>query len=196
MRRRFPIAAWVTIAGAAFLGLLLGHWIDYKLVFPEHVARHAALASSGHDYLATALVMAIAAFVVAGVGCVLLGFRIEKGALHGDFCFGATMFRLSVSQVSGFVLLEVSERFFTGSSFQGIAKLLVLGVAAQLIAACAGAVVLVLLTLVGKLMARVRPRRWRLKRLTVRPVLGTRLIVRLSSFATTIRGPPAPGMKP
>src|SRR5438093_13784391 len=55
----------LVLAGAAFAGVILGHWLSYLIALPDAHQRTVALASAGHGYWVSAVKLAVTCAVVA-----------------------------------------------------------------------------------------------------------------------------------
>ncbi len=144
MTERRPVRGF-PLAGTAVVGVVLGHWLSYAIAVPDPRVRVEVLAESGHGYW----VLAIKAAVVLGVTALLtiLLRRLSgraRGETPGSEPFSWLVARLAMVQVLAFTAMEVTERLGVGSPVGSLFHhhLFVLGVAAQLLVACAGAAVL------------------------------------------------------
>lgn len=167
--------------------MLLAHWIAYYVAIPDGHTRSHALAATGHGYwpLAIALALGAAAF---GAAAYLRNLR-RSHAISGRRA-GAW---LAVTQILGFVALEVIERLAVGQGPLEVfgEPVLAIGICAQLLVAFAGAL---LLRGVASIVARVRGRR-----AAVRPVRSLALpnvpvfepATRLVTSGFGLRGPPS-----
>ncbi len=144
MAERRPVRGF-PLAGTAIAGVVLGHWLAYATAVPDPRVRVEVLAESGHGYWA----LAIKAAVVLGFTALLtillrrLSERV-RGETPGPEPFSWLVARLAMLQVLAFTAMEVTERLSVGSPVGSLFRhhLFVLGVASQLLVACAGAVVL------------------------------------------------------
>jgi hypothetical protein len=125
--------------GVAAGGVLLGHWVTYRLVLPGRHAREALLAHTGHAYLGVAndlgLVLAVAA--LSAVFLSRLTRRDAAPASTARWCA-----RLAAFQVGAFAAMEVVERIASGAPLAGLMHggLLPIGLGIQVGVALVGAV--------------------------------------------------------
>jgi hypothetical protein len=138
--RRLPLA------GAAVAGAVVGHGFAYALAVPEPGRRLALLAGTGHQYWSAA----IAAAIVLGLGSfgATLGRSFRIGLAAGGRSApeppGRLVGRLALLQVTIYLVQELIERAAAGVPLGGPVngRLLVSGVAVQLLVAAALAVAL------------------------------------------------------
>ena len=141
--RGFPVFA------TAAAGVLVGHWIAYLLTFADGHTRASVLAATGHRYLPFAADLSIV-LLLAAVGAVIVR-QLDAASPERERRPIALVARLGgrlwLLQGSIFVAMEVAERLGSGSPIAGVFRdhLLVVGLAAQLLVALAGAVLLLLL---------------------------------------------------
>jgi len=133
------------LAAMAGTGVVLGHWLTYRVALPNVRVREDILAASGHGYW----VVAVKAAVVLAVVAVAIVFVRHLGARDLEGSSGAERFvalaaRLSLVQVTGFVAMEAAERFVVGAPVLQLLghHLFVLGVLVQVLVASAGALLL------------------------------------------------------
>jgi hypothetical protein len=139
------------VLGVAAGGVLLGHWITYRLASPHAHAREALLARTGHAYLGFVNDLGIA-LTVAAVAAVFLGHLTQRD--HPPAGVGRWFLRLAGFQVGAFLAMEVLERVSSGAPLADLMHhgLLPWGVAVQVAVALAGAVaVRLLLRAAGRL---------------------------------------------
>lgn len=162
-QRRAPRA--IAVIGLAAAGVVLGHWLAYRLAVPEPGVRAEVLARSGHGYWGLAVRGAVVLGVAAAVLTVLAAIRgRDDSTLHPQ----GLALRLAVAQVLAFSAMEVTERLVVGAPVAGLLHhgLFLAGLALQVGLAAAGAAVLLLLARATvRLAAALRPRR----RLPARP---------------------------
>jgi hypothetical protein len=174
LRRRclLPIVA---LFGVGFEGFISAHAISYNFVVRDPVQRATILAGTHHAYVGRVVLMALVGALVAVGAAFALGWRSGDGF---DRRIGpARAFKLlAVEQVCGFVLLEAIERISSTQGTRFLTPLVLVGVALQLLAAALGVVVIRVLGLIGRVVARAlarrRPRRARTN--TLRPALAAR----------------------
>ncbi len=191
-----PRGAGVALVAALGLaGLGLAHVLEYLALMPDAGHRAQVLATTGHDYLPSALgvVGFLAAVAIATV--FLRGFGAGAGGLSAEPSAGPDWVRLlPLAQVLAFVAVEVGERVAAGASLAGLAPVLILGLPLQVLAGVAGGWVLAAAARAGTRLARALASRspfarrrpspgWRL--LTLTPPLAL-----LAGGPTPARGPP------
>jgi hypothetical protein len=121
--------------GVSVGGVLVGHWLTYRLVAPESHARAQLLRSTGHAYLGLAndagLVLALVAIAALFLGRLAGGDGMGVGIER----------RLIMFQAGAFVTMEVLERLTAGDPVAPLLHgwLLPFGVAMQCAVAFAGA---------------------------------------------------------
>jgi hypothetical protein len=183
------------IFGTAAIGVVLGHWISYQLAVPDDHLRHHVLLASGHGHWL--LVVKVAA-AVALAGAVTLAARFAARTPPGGGTDALTWAacRLALVQVVAFTGMEAVERLGSSAPVAGMFAhhLFLLGVAVQLLVACAGGAFLYWLSRTARSMAEaVRS----LPHLVAAPAT----VVRPASSSTArpatvrpagIRGPPLP----
>jgi hypothetical protein len=145
------------VVGAAFGGVVLGHWLGYLLAMPSAPARDQVLADTGHGYWLTAVRLAVVLAVVA-LGAV--GWRQVQRARAGREPVhvgpGSLALRLGGLQILGFIALEVTERVAVGAPVSTLLAhhVLVLGVLVQVLVASCLALALWLFTRAAGVIAR------------------------------------------
>jgi hypothetical protein len=156
-RRRAPRA--IVVIGLAAAGVVLGHWLAYRLVVPEPHVRAEVLARTGHGYWDLAVRGAVVLGVAAAALTVLAGIAgRDDGAFHGR----RLALRLAAAQLLAFSSMEVAERVVAGAPVAGLLHhgLFLAGLALQVVLAVIGAAVLFLLgRATVRLMAALRPPR-------------------------------------
>ena len=183
---------------AAVAGVLLGHWVGYRLIFPDPVAREAVLRAAGHGYWPYAVRSSVAMLAVA---LVAVAIRALAGSLSRDRCEDPhpidVFARLAVLQMAGFAAMEVAERVMAGAPVAGLFHhhLFLVGLLLQVAVALAGTAFLVLMAGLGRRAAVVLAGHPSLSR---RPALVAALAPRsgavpgrLSLGGTGRRGPPS-----
>jgi len=161
LARRLPLA------GAAVAGAVVGHALAYALVVPEPGRRLAVLAGSGHAYWSAA----IAAAIVLGLGSLgaTLARHFRAGLSPGGRAAGEPPARLAgrltLLQVTIYLVQELIERAAAGAPLGGQVdgRLLLTGIAVQLLVAVAVAVALAwagrVAEVAGRALRRRRPAR-------------------------------------
>ena len=135
----------IPLAGMAAAGVVAGHWLAYVLAVPASAERAHVLAGSGHGYWSLA-VKAVVVLAVLSLGTVLA--QRLNGRLRGDEPVpdrpSRVALRLALLQVAAFTAMEATERLVAGAPVAGMFAhhLFVLGLALQVLAAAAGALVL------------------------------------------------------
>jgi hypothetical protein len=155
--RRLPLA------GAAVAGAVVGHGFAYALAVPQPGRRLALLAGSGHQYWSAA----IAAAIVLGLGS--LGATLARSFRAGLTTGGRPAAepprrlagRLALLQVTIYLVQELIERAAAGVPLGGPvdARLLLTGIAVQLLVAAALAVGLAWAGRVAEVAGRALRRR-------------------------------------
>jgi hypothetical protein len=179
---------------AAVGGVLLGHWLTYRIVAPLDHARDALLDRTGHGYLAfandAALVLAL-----GGLAAIFLGRLVSRRA--EPLPPGALVARLVAFQAGAFVAMETAERLTAGSSPVELVHhgLLPAGVAVQALVALGTALVVRLLLRAADAVATLldRPAPLADRAVVVAPLPRGHAPVRsLARSAWGSRGPPSP----
>jgi hypothetical protein len=110
MSRR--VLAWFLAVPLVAAGVESGHWLAYRVVYPDAYLRAQALSSSGHDYLSYApLVFAIA---VAVAVCVF-GLRVVARPVPESPAAQMPLLPFLLVSPFAFALQECIERVFVGS---------------------------------------------------------------------------------
>lgn len=126
------------LVGAAFGGVVLGHWLSYLLAIPTAGERNGVLVASGHGYWLIAVKLAVVSAVVSlaaiGIRQLRLAWDRTPAPDHGP---RGIALRLALLQVLGFVALELTERLAAGAPLSSLAahQVLVLGVLVQVLVA-------------------------------------------------------------
>ncbi|HEX9775777.1 MAG TPA: hypothetical protein VGB83_09380 [Actinomycetota bacterium] len=177
----------VSLVATAIGGVLVAHELDYRLVVPDPLHRHDLLMRSGHGYLSHLAFILLAAFLMASIASVALGF---VGARTGTRLRG-TALPLAIVQAGSFVLLEAAERLIVGSPPNDrLFAVTAVGVAVQVVVGFLGALLIRALERAGGAVARLRwtPPRSRAVRHAAPRVPA--LVPRGAVWAWGIRGPP------
>lgn len=189
MEARGRRLSWWT-GGIAAAGVLVTHWLTYRLAVPDAHHRAEALYESGHAHWPVLSAVGIALFTVASLRLCALGVR-GGGRVAG---FRSTAARLVVLQAVAWTVLEVGERAVSGhlATLDDHAVLLV-GLGVQVVVALVAAVVVRLtVRVLSAFAARAdgpRPR----PRSVPMPVAASRPHHVLSLVgARGLRGPPLP----
>jgi hypothetical protein len=143
MERARRARAW--LVGIACAGIALSHEFGYQVENPGMPQRVHVLQETGHAYLPAFVAIALVALVLGIVG--FLAHRIVGRAAENAprEVFLHTAVRLFGSQVAGFLLLEVGERFLSGGGISLTDSPVVPALMVHLLLAVAGALLLVLL---------------------------------------------------
>jgi hypothetical protein len=169
MARRLPVAC------AAVAGAVLGHGLAYALAVPEPGRRLAVLAGSGHAYWSAAIAAASVLGLVSLVATLARHFNagLRPGARPAAEPPGRLAGRLALLQVSIYLVQELVERAAAGVPLGGPVdgRLLLTGIAVQLLVAGALAVGLAWAGRVAEVAGRAlrRRRRHRPDRRPARP---------------------------
>jgi hypothetical protein len=130
------------LGGTAAVGVLLGHWLAYTVAFPA-AGRQAVLAETGHAYWLSAVRIAVVLLVV---GLAVVVGRLARPATADSprVPYAAMARRLAGVQVGAFAAMELVERLVTGAPLAHLVdhQVFFLGLAAQVVVACAGALLL------------------------------------------------------
>jgi hypothetical protein len=157
LARRLPLA------GAAVAGAVLGHGLAYALAVPEPGRRLAVLAGSGHAYWSAAIATAIV-LGLASLGATLARhFRagLRPGGRPAGEPLGRLAGRLALLQVTIYLVQELIERAAAGVPLGGPVdgRLLLTGIAVQLLVASALALALAWAGRVAEVAGRALRRR-------------------------------------
>ena len=181
------------LAATAAAGVLAGHFVGYRLVFPGSPQRHAALVETGHGYLPFAIRVVAMLAVVAAAATVARGYARAHENGEALPAPGVTAIRLAVLQVLAFVGLEFVERIVTGVPFHHfLLPVLVIGALAQVAIAALGAALIAALYRSGVAFGRAfAPDDAAAVSPLWTPVLLTAGTGRAAATPTPIRGPPS-----
>jgi hypothetical protein len=164
--RRLPLA------GAAVAGAVVGHGVAYALAVPEPGRRLAVLAGSGHAYWSAAIAAAIVLGLVSLVATLARSFHagLRPGGRTAAEPMGRPAGRLALLQVTIYLVQELIERTAAGVPLGGPVngRLLLTGVAVQLLVAVVLALGLAWAGRVAEVAGRALRRRRR-RRLDPRP---------------------------
>jgi hypothetical protein len=133
------------VVGAAFGGVVLGHWLSYLLAMPSAGFRGEVLASTGHAYWLTAVKQAAILVVVSLAAIAMRQVRLARAQDRPELAGpGSLALRLAGLQVLGFLALEVTERVAAGAPVSSISghHVLVLGLLVQVVLAASAALLL------------------------------------------------------
>jgi len=188
---------WAPLAGIGSVGVMAGHWLAYVAGVSGSGLRSEILAQTGHSYWQFVLKV-VALMATVGLGAVVArrtGRRWQTDSSRVErWSFVAT--RLIVLQVIGFCGMETAERVAVGAPLSGMFahRLLLLGLAFQVLTAVVGALLLTGFERgVVRVVRALRGRRRRpaavaeVIRVPFRPVVIRRLVV---AGAAGPRSPP------
>jgi len=145
------------IFGTAAAGVVIGHWLSYRVAVPDGHLRHHVLLVSGHGGWLEVVKVATA---LAVAGAVTLAVRFSRRTapdVGGLDALTWLICRLAVVQVLAFAGMEAAERIGSGVPVGGMFAhhLFLLGLAVQLLVACAGGAFLLWLSRVARRVAEV-----------------------------------------
>jgi len=146
MRAGSHIRSRLWMGGVAMAGVVFAHVLAYFAAAPHRHGREMLLQSGGHRHWAVVAALAFGALVASLIWFTSQATRPERvWSLGARAFFVSTARRLILLQVSGFVLLEASERLLFGAGFgQVLAEPVVLiGIVLQVVSALSAAGLLV-----------------------------------------------------
>ncbi|MEX0984606.1 MAG: hypothetical protein WD096_06105 [Actinomycetota bacterium] len=117
----------VIAVGLSLAGLALGHAITYAGPSPHAIAREAWLMATGHGYVPGLNRLGLAAGLVVLGAAFLRGLSV-RSAEQGS---GWLTRRLVAIQLTGFLLIEVTERLISGARYADLVHVLPVGLAVQ-----------------------------------------------------------------
>ncbi len=174
------------------MGVLLGHWLAYTVAFPAAALRQQALEEAGHSYWLKAVRLAVV-LAVAGLA-VVVGRVARDRSQPAAEGFATVSRRLAAVQVAAFTGMEVVERLVTGAPLAHMLdhQVFFLGLAAQVVVACAGALFLLWFgRAAASLVEALRPDPPPRARATApRPASAAVRLVPALAGAGGVRGPP------
>ena len=137
--RPYPVAI---AAATAVVGVILGHWLAYSVVFSDPIARSVGLAATGHGYWIWGVRLAIVGGIVAAVAVMMSAVADRSGARSSGAIVVPSFRRLLVLQICGFTTMEAAERMVAGAPVAGMFThdLFVVGVVLQVVTALIGAI--------------------------------------------------------
>jgi hypothetical protein len=188
------------LAGAATVGVLVGHWLAYVLAVPDPAARAGILAASGHTYWLLAVKLA-AVLAIVGLGTLVLR-HLSSRASDADqperTPLSLIAAKLCAIQVLAFTGMEVAERVAVGAPLGHLFdhRIFLVGLAVQVLVSCAGALLLSCLDRAVRRLCQVEARPF----LPLGQVWSWRFPLSLRTAAsagplvggTGLRGPPLP----
>lgn len=175
------------MGGIAAVGVLVTHWLTYRLALPDAEHRVDVLHHTGHVHLPVVSAIGLALFTVASLRIFILG--AGGGRLPG---FRSTAVRLAALQAAAWTALEVGERAIAGRlATLDDHALLVVGLGVQVAVALLGALLLRLASKVlAALAARSAPVRRRPPSVSLPAQSRRRHRVLPLTGAHALRGPP------
>jgi hypothetical protein len=184
------------MAGTAASGVVLGHWLTYVLAIPEAPARNQILIHAGHSYWPFAVQAAVVLAVVA-LGSLILRHvtSLTSWMDPREDRLSRVALRLAWVQIAGFTLMEGAERWVAGAPVTGMFQhhLFLTGLLIQVLVACGGAFILLLVARAAVRLAEAL-RSERRERAPARLEWIARvadLRPRLQSGAAGLRSPPS-----
>jgi hypothetical protein len=140
------------LAAFAAAGLVGAHVLAYAIALPDAAIRATILRGTGHGYLSAAGVVAVVAAIFGSFAAAWLGGRSQRSVPIG---WRQAALRIAAVQTGAFVVLEVAERAAVNIPPVAInPRLLVVGIAVQLLVACLAAAVIALACRVGAIVWR------------------------------------------
>ncbi len=129
-------------------GVVLAHVLAYFMAAPHRSGREMLLRSGGHRHWAVVAALAVGALVAGLIWFTSQATRPDRvWSLGARAFFVSTAHRLVLLQVSGFVLLEASERALFGAGFGQVfaEPVILIGIVLQVVSALGAAGLLVVL---------------------------------------------------
>jgi len=155
-RKRLLAPGALRLAGTAAAGVLAGHFLGYRIVFPGSPQRHAILIETGHEYLPMALRFAAMLAVIVGAATLARGYARAKAGGYAAPERHATTAKLALIQIGAFVGLEFMERLVSGVPFHHfLLPILIAGALAQIAIAVVGATLIAMLYRAGETIGRL-----------------------------------------
>ena len=144
------------LAGTAAAGVLAGHFLGYRIVFPGSPQRHAMLIETGHGYFPMALRFGAMLAVIAGAATLAGGYARAKAGGYEQPQPRVTTAKLALIQIGAFVCLEFMERLVSGVPFHHfLLPILIAGALAQIAIAAVGATLIAMLYRAGESIRRL-----------------------------------------
>ena len=140
--------------GTAAAGVVIGHWISYRLAVPDAHLRHHVLLATGHGHWLL-LVKVAAALALVGAATLAARFAGRTPPSDGADALTWVVSRLALCQVIAFTGMEAVERIGSGVPVTGMFAhhLFLLGLAVQLLVACTGGAFLLWLSRTARSVA-------------------------------------------
>jgi hypothetical protein len=186
----------MSLLPAAAGGLVAGHFLTYVFLAPAGPHRAMLLRHTGHAYFPRAIAAA------AALGAIAMGAAAARGVARrhaGARSYGwrGLAIRMAIVQAIGFIALEILERVIVKAPLTGVAAVLPVGFAVEILVA-AGIAALLCLTVVAaetvaRVLAKLPERRTILVAIRIPPLTDDfHRILELLSSSVSLRGPPAP----
>ena len=154
MRSRSRVLRAAILGGAAMLGLVGAHILDYVLLYGDPLVRTGLLRQTGHAYFGKAFEFAVASAIFAAAATFAFGvLRPHEHHVERRSPWRAAG-TLALIQSGGFVALEAAERIVVNAHAVQLLKVTLLGVVLQAIIATITAFVLSLIERAGSFIAR------------------------------------------
>jgi hypothetical protein len=196
--RRLSDAPRKVLLPAAAGGLVAGHFFTYVFLAPAGSHRAMLLSHTGHAYFPRAIAAA------AALGAIAMGAAAARGVARrhaGARTYGwrALAIRMAIVQAAGFVALEIVERMIVDAPLAGMAAVLPVGFAVEVLVAASVAALLCLTVVAAETVVRVLAKRPE-RRTSVDAVrVSARAddfhrILELLSSSVSLRGPPEPSV--
>ncbi|HEX9317080.1 MAG TPA: hypothetical protein VN986_00285 [Actinomycetota bacterium] len=147
------------LLGVAMAGVVVGHSLAYFAALPNASARAELLARTGHSYWTGAVLLALAVSAVAFARHIRDHVRLHLTEGVTEDATGqnhlVVAVWLAVIQVSAYAVIEVTERLASGYPIQPMfhSALPLIGVAVQVLVACASTLLLRLLARAAEVLA-------------------------------------------
>jgi len=105
------LLAWIVSVPLVAAGVECGHWLAYRVVYPDPYSRGQTLAASGHHYLSDAPLF----FAVLGaVALCAFGLRVFRRGAPGSGAVRVSLLPFLLVSPLAFALQECTERLFVG----------------------------------------------------------------------------------
>jgi hypothetical protein len=191
MRSRVAVLRAAILGGAAMVGLVGAHVLDYRLLFRDRFVRASLLQTTGHAYFGRIVEFAVVSAVLAAAGSFAVGVRSARGHNSVRPSIAPTAAILALIQSGGFIALEAGERVAAHAVAQQFIKITVIGVLLQVVVATITTFVLALIERAGDVVARalVGPPT---ARCAIVPVIRPRDVLRPRLSVFTRASPRAP----
>ena len=192
MRARLPIFTRAILAICAAAAAYVGHSLSYHSVAPDASHRAHLLETTGHgsNGRVTAVLLGLLIFALSGM---VARRAARTGGARLKLSYKSVLIHLLSLQASGFIIMEVLERLHAGSSLSALGDpVILLGLAAQVVMALVGAMIVVLFVRLARLL---RPTAAfptaKSPDQSFAPRSSFTLCTSVVSLAWSVRGPPA-----